>query len=52
MLKLISRYEDAPTISNARKIVAHAVKHPMALTFLTADQTATVYAARAAIENS
>jgi len=49
MAKLITRFQDEPTAANARKIVAHAVKHPMALCLLTAEDMEYVRAARAMI---
>jgi len=48
MSKLIARYQDEPTVENARKIRAYEYKHPMAICMLSADEYAVYRAAIAA----
>jgi hypothetical protein len=46
MTKLLTQFAESPTLANARRVVAYAVKHPMAVAFLTAAEFETLVTAR------
>jgi hypothetical protein len=46
MQKLVEKFCKAPTLENARKLAAYAVKHPMAECMLSLEQHAAVVQAK------
>jgi hypothetical protein len=42
MSKLLTAFSEAPTVANARRLLAYVRKHPMALCMVTVDEHETI----------
>jgi hypothetical protein len=51
MTKLLARFSENPSVANARKVIAYAVKHPMSACLLDQSECGLLRHASVVIEN-
>lgn len=51
MAKLLSRFQEEPSVANAQKVLAHARKHPMAVCMLSMEETELLNNAQVVVSN-